>query len=319
MGEGAPMMGERRSLRRKSGGAAVFFLAASAALFLCLFAWSSGAGGSAILLGRQMLVLGEPYPYIRSPYSDINRPYGYMSPMQYPEYVYHPGDTYEQARLQYDAAGKGHSKNLDNRMSNFGVDHEWFPDAYNVGTGPLSPLWTAMGLKQQQAQLAALRQTRVFQSLHSDRGQRSGTAWGSTDGQYESPILPTEKESPAWSLWGDMWQDHTYQPARPAYVGGRSPIDHTDNYMSGIGHTERQHKIDTTEQGCVGPACDQFGKKARNPGFRLLQGQKLYEAFDTLAGTATVYIAPSYYCISSALILLHIRRFISTTFILLHI
>lgn len=31
-------------------------------------------------------------------------------------------------------------------------------------------------------------------------------------GQYYSPVLPTENETPQWTIFGDNWHDHTYEP-----------------------------------------------------------------------------------------------------------
>jgi len=159
---------------------------------------ASGSSGRASLLGGQMLVVGEAYPYVRTPYSDSYRPYGYQTPAQYPVYPYESGYSYENVSPLYE----GYHKDAGRQ------DHDWFPDDYNVGTGPMTPLWTAMGMKQ-QARESALRQT-MTTSLDRTDFSPSTTV---TDGQYYSPILPTETEAPTWNLFGDNWQDHTYEPS----------------------------------------------------------------------------------------------------------
>lgn len=229
MEERSPMMGIRRPRGRTT--ASVLRVGAAAVVAVCLLAAASGAGGRVVLLGgTQMLVVGEAYPYVRTPYSDVYRPYGYQAPAEYPLYPYESGYTYKNVEPYYQQYHKDDSKTY----------HEWFPDDYNVGTGPLTPLWTAMGMKQMQAQQAALRQRMEPSPLQAlgtpekteetpkknngrtkkNNNKKYGLGMGHyaptqavDGGQYYSPILPTENEFTPWSIFGDNWADHTYEPS----------------------------------------------------------------------------------------------------------
>jgi len=211
-----------QSGRRLAGAAAV--AAAAAVAVVLVAAAASGVRPSALLGLGQMLVVGEAYPYVRTPYADVARPYGYQSPVQYPVYPYESGYSYGNVEPYYTTMRKDQGK----------ASHEWFPDDYNVGTGPLTPLWTAMGMKQRELQQAALRQQGMGPGLrttsllpapreaHSALQSLSGYSLSREDhapttavggGQYYSPILPSENEYTPWSIFGDNWADHTYEPS----------------------------------------------------------------------------------------------------------
>jgi len=203
--ESAPFLG---ASPRQNGRAGVLLAVACAAVMvLVLVAGGGGRSASLFMTGGQMLVVGEAYPYVRTPYSDSYRPYGYQTPAQYPVYPYESGYSYSNVEPYYSDYHKDAGKQ----------SHEWFPDNYNVGTGPMTPLWTAMGMKQAEARQAALRQ----QGTGLDRAMRTSLLnqqdYSPTTnvggGQYYSPILPTETETPTWNLFGDGWQDHTYEPS----------------------------------------------------------------------------------------------------------
>ena len=183
-------------------------VAAFGAVVLLLVAGTASDGRPAALLGRlgQMLVVGEAYPYVRTPYADVNRPYGYQSPVQYPVYPYENGYAYANVEPYYSSMHKDQGR----------ADHAWLPDDYNVGTCPLSPLWTAMGLKQREEAEAALRQQRRapgVQTMSLFNREVHSVAHQVDGGQYYSPFLPSENESPKWSIFGNNWADHTYEPS----------------------------------------------------------------------------------------------------------
>ena len=203
--ERAPFLGRGRP---PGGGRSVPVLSVAAGLaaLLALVALSASMRRASLLqLHGQVLVLGDAYPYVRTPYADSYRPYGYQAPAQYPVYPYENGQSYSNEQPYYEAYGKDQSKTY----------HEWFPDDYNVGTGPLSPLWTAMAGKQQRVQEAVLGQRMgpgLARAMTLEAVDHAPTrAVGG--GQYYSPILPSEDEAPAWSLFGDNWADHTYEPS----------------------------------------------------------------------------------------------------------
>ena len=211
----APLLGGRQPGRRRE-----LATAAGLAGVLVVVALAASPGPQTGLLqlgGGQILVIGEAYPYVGTPYSDSYRPYGYQSPAQYPVYPYENGQSYGNVRPYYEAYGKNEGKTY----------HEWFPDDYNTGTGPLSPLWTAMAGKQRRVQQEA--------ALHIGFGPGLSRAVTTTlnavdhaptraveGGQYYSPVLPSEDESPAWNLFGDNWADHTYEPS--VNPRSRSPV-----------------------------------------------------------------------------------------------
>ena len=200
---------ERPASGRRAPALLAGAAAALGAVVLVLVAGAAVDGRPAALLGRlgQMLVVGEAYPYVRTPYADVNRPNGYQSPVQYPVYPYENGYAYANVEPYYSAMHKDQGR----------ADHAWFPDDYNVGTGPLSPLWTAMGLKQRAAAEAALRQqgraSPGVQTMSLLNREDRSVAHQVDGGQYYSPFLPSENEAPKWSIFGDSWADHTYQPS----------------------------------------------------------------------------------------------------------
>ena len=49
-------------------------------------------------------------------------------------YPHEAGASYANVQPYYDALGQSKAP----------AAHDWFPDAVNTGTGPLTPLWTAM-------------------------------------------------------------------------------------------------------------------------------------------------------------------------------
>ena len=295
----AQMLLGRRSVAAPPWPRAMAFAAAAAAVMVVVVLTTRGGRARALLERRgQMLALGEAYPYIRTPYADSERPFGYQAPAQYPVYPYEAGASYANVQPYYDALGQSKAP----------AAHDWFPDAVNTGTGPLTPLWTAMQGKQRQSRQVVLRQgvgpgmRRAMRAavlaaeerpaeerappsvgtssvdgcvcagpLDEDQGPRcvcpgdpgfgdldslgfspnEVTSWagdetefkgapvqtlalaapgvarsadlrgrieysptyGVSGGQYSSPVLPTENEAPAWSVWGDGWQDHTYYPS----------------------------------------------------------------------------------------------------------
>lgn len=146
-GERVPFLGARRPQGRAFAIVASVTVAAAATLLV--LALAAAPGPASLLSVGQMLVVGEAYPYVRTPYSDVARPYGYQTPAQYPVYPYESGYSYSNVQPYYEQYHKAEGK----------ANHEWFPDNYNVGTGPLSPLWTAMAGKQWKPQQAELRQS----------------------------------------------------------------------------------------------------------------------------------------------------------------
>jgi len=51
-------------------------------------------------------IVGQPYPYIQSPYADVYRPQGYMQPAQYPLYPYESGSSYQDIKPMYEWYGQ---------------------------------------------------------------------------------------------------------------------------------------------------------------------------------------------------------------------
>jgi len=124
-----------------------------------------------------------------------------MSPFQYPLYPYegekngvHP--LYEEY---------GHVK-----------EHDWFKDDSVAKESYHDPEWTNSW-------------SSVIPFATAPHGQVDEVEGG----QYQSPILPSDDEDKAWSIFGDDWQDHTYVPGLKV-VGGQQLRQIPGGVMEGL-------------------------------------------------------------------------------------